>query len=126
MIGRSFVVITILIAFSGYALGLHMSYPNESFVFFSVRENITLTCTGNEEVMWAVHCSHKGIYSMKEESPSRKIVQIKNATLFHAGDYACHSKKNTTEFVYIYLNPDDSVIESMGFDPRADSYVIPP
>ncbi|XP_065204138.1 uncharacterized protein LOC135834235 [Planococcus citri] len=109
MIRDYFILLAVLTTCSGYSFGLHTSYANMSTVYFSARENITLICTGyDEEVMWTVLCPSEGIYSIKQESGGRKLVEIKNATAYNIGEYVCYSTANKKEFVQIHLRPDDS------------------
>ncbi|XP_065204993.1 uncharacterized protein LOC135834928 [Planococcus citri] len=97
-------LLIILIACASYSLGVLISYPHNSVVNFSPGENISLTCSGLEEVQWEVDSPPLGVYSVRVETPKRKILEIVNATTDNTGVYKCYPIKRKVEFSKIYLS----------------------
>ncbi|XP_065221394.1 uncharacterized protein LOC135846312 isoform X2 [Planococcus citri] len=109
MIGRSSVLLTILIAYLAYSYGVMIPYKNNTFVYYSWKENISITCTDDvDEVTWTHFFAMGANYSIKVETPHRKVFKIKNASFYNTGMYDCVSTKNRNEFMRIYLNCDES------------------
>ncbi|XP_065221393.1 uncharacterized protein LOC135846312 isoform X1 [Planococcus citri] len=108
MIGHSSILLIILIAYSAYSFGVLIPYKNDSYVYFSMNETISITCTGTDEVTWFAAYSAGGNYTVKAETPYRKVLQIRNATEDHTGMYVCASTKNRKESMRISVHCDDS------------------
>ncbi|XP_065222065.1 uncharacterized protein LOC135846730 [Planococcus citri] len=117
MMRHSSVLLTILIAYSAYSFGVMIPYSNNTNLYFSAKENISITCSGTDEVTWTTSFTLKKGYSKHRiiaETPYRKILQIKNASLINVGIHECVSKKNRNEFMRIFLYPDKSCYRDNG------------
>ncbi|XP_065222066.1 uncharacterized protein LOC135846731 isoform X1 [Planococcus citri] len=121
MMRHSSVLLIILIAYSAYCFGVMIPYENNTMLEFSARENLTITCTGTDEVTWKRSSSMRGKYTVIAESPRRQIFQVKNASVYHAGVYNCVSTNNSDDFMSIFLFPDDSCFEGI----KMSTYHVP-
>ncbi|XP_065223045.1 uncharacterized protein LOC135847442 [Planococcus citri] len=113
MMRHSSVLLIILIANS---FGVMIPYENNTGLYYSAKENIAITCTGTieDEVTWTHTNILKGNYTINAQTPYRKLLEIKNASVFNAGIYYCISTKNTNEFMRIFLLPDNSCFPDNG------------
>ncbi|XP_065225934.1 uncharacterized protein LOC135849423 [Planococcus citri] len=112
MMGHSSILIIILIAYLAYSFGVMIPYKNNTAVEHAWRENISITCTDDvDEVTWTHSFTMGGNYSIKVETPRRKVLKIKNASLYNIGVYECVSIKNRNEFMRIYVSCDVSCWE---------------
>ncbi|XP_065222067.1 uncharacterized protein LOC135846731 isoform X2 [Planococcus citri] len=108
MMRYSSVLLIILIAYSAYCFGVMIPYKNDTILTYSAKENLTITCTGTDEVTWMHSYNVEGGYTIIAETPYRKILQIKNASAINAGIYFCVSKNNSDDFMRIFLFADAS------------------
>ncbi|XP_065223693.1 uncharacterized protein LOC135847891 [Planococcus citri] len=100
------VLLIILIAFSAYCFGVMIPYQNATTIYYSKNENLTITCTGTDEIMWKRANNETGSYAVITQTPRRKILQIKNASLVNAGIHLCYSATNSSDLMGIFLFPD--------------------
>ncbi|XP_065226056.1 uncharacterized protein LOC135849509 isoform X3 [Planococcus citri] len=110
MMPHSSVLLIILIAYSAHSFGVTIPYENNARIHYSYKENITISCTGTDKVAWR-HIDAfwmKGNYTVIEQTPYRKILQIKNATLYHTGVYECFSINNSDDFMSLWVLPDNT------------------
>ncbi|XP_065213226.1 uncharacterized protein LOC135840552 [Planococcus citri] len=116
MMRNSSVLLMILIAYSAYSFGVMMPYTNNTVLHYSVKENISITCTGTNEdkVTWMHDNTVKGNYTINAQTPYRKLLEIRNASVLNAGMYYCVSTKNSYEFMWIFLLPDDPAFINNG------------
>ncbi|XP_065220710.1 uncharacterized protein LOC135845805 [Planococcus citri] len=108
MMRNSFVLLMILIAYSAYSSGVMMSYENTTVLHYTPKENISITCTGTGEdtVTWIPEDIVKGNYTIHAQTPYRQLLEIRNASVFHAGTYYCVSTKDSENSMWIDLLPE--------------------
>ncbi|XP_065218777.1 uncharacterized protein LOC135844490 isoform X2 [Planococcus citri] len=110
MMRNSSVLLMILIAYSAYSSGVMMSYENNTVLNYTPKENISITCTstGEDTVTWIRDdiVKGKGNYTINAQTPYRKLLEIRNATVFHSGRYYCVSTNDGDNYMWIYLLPE--------------------
>ncbi|XP_065208604.1 uncharacterized protein LOC135837307 [Planococcus citri] len=122
MMRHSSALLTILIAYSAYSFGVMIPYENNTVLHYSLKENISVTCSGTDEVTWRNTITLSRNYTINAETPYRKLLQIKNASVYNAGIFECVSKKHRDEFMRILIFPDASCYPDKGANPI---YTIP-
>ncbi|XP_065213610.1 uncharacterized protein LOC135840823 [Planococcus citri] len=118
MMRHSSVLLMILIAYLAHSFGRVMiPYENNTALYYSTKENISITCIGtnDDKVTWMHDNTLEGNYTIDAQTPHRKVLEIKNATLFNAGIYYCVSTKNSNEFMRMYILPDESSIRDYNY-----------
>ncbi|XP_065209998.1 uncharacterized protein LOC135838342 isoform X2 [Planococcus citri] len=106
MMGYSLVVLTILISYSACSFGVQLGFNPNTILNFGPGENITITCSGDDEIMWDVATTPTGKYFIRDETPNRKILEVRNAKLYDGAVCRCHLKKDENDFIKISILPD--------------------
>ncbi|XP_065224433.1 uncharacterized protein LOC135848453 [Planococcus citri] len=116
MMRHSSILLIILIAYLAYCFGVMIPYENNTAIYYSAKENISIACTGTDkdEVTWMHANILKGKFNVVAETPYRKVLQIRNASVFHAGRYYCVSTNNINKFMMIFILPDASCFPDNG------------
>ncbi|XP_065226055.1 uncharacterized protein LOC135849509 isoform X2 [Planococcus citri] len=118
MMPHSSVLLIILIAYSAHSFGVTIPYKNNTWLYYSYKENITITCSGTDEVAWRLGFFWmRGNYTVIEQTPLRKIIHIKNASIYNCGIYECVSAKNSDEFMRLHIMPDNTCYPHNGTQP---------
>ncbi|XP_065222069.1 uncharacterized protein LOC135846732 [Planococcus citri] len=105
MMQHSFVLLIMLIAYSAYSFGVMIPYKNNTKIFYSAKENISITCSGTDEVTWTNTDRLEGNYTIDAQTPYRKILEIRNASFYNAGIFECASTNNSDDFMRLFIYP---------------------